>query len=128
MKQDDILREKFGRENHFRVPEGYFDDFADRMMEMIPEAAEAPAVKSRREIFIAKAKLYLYLAAMFCGLFFGIKVIQYNASRVEKPVEVSTAQVTQEDYVDQYIDDVCDFAGIGSEQIYACVTDADTNY
>ena len=43
MKQDDILREKFGRENHFRVPEGYFDDFADRMMEMIPEAAEAPA-------------------------------------------------------------------------------------
>ena len=48
MKQDDILREKFGRENHFRVPEGYFDDFADRMMEMIPEAAEAPAVKSRR--------------------------------------------------------------------------------
>jgi len=33
MKQDDILREKFGRENHFRVPEGYFDDFADRMME-----------------------------------------------------------------------------------------------
>jgi len=65
---------------------------------------------------------------MFCGLFFGIKVIQYNASRVEKPVEVSTAQVTQEDYVDQYIDDVCDFAGIGSEQIYACVTDADTNY
>ena len=99
-----------------------------RSVEMIPEAAEAPAVKSRREIFIAKAKPYLYLAAMFCGLFFGIKVIQYNASRVEKPVEVSTAQVTQEDYVDQYIDDVCDFAGIGSEQIYACVTDADTNY
>ena len=57
MKQDDILREKFGRENHFRVPEGYFDDFADRMMEMIPEAAEAPAVKSRREIF---SRIYIW--------------------------------------------------------------------
>ena len=52
MKQDDILREKFGRENHFRVPEGYFDDFADRMMEMIPEAAEAPSLPRQSRIYI----------------------------------------------------------------------------
>lgn len=39
--QYDERREKindiFGKENHFKVPEGYFDNFAEQMMAKIPE-------------------------------------------------------------------------------------------
>ena len=37
LKEEKYLNEVMGRKNPFRVPEGYFDDFADRMMEMLPE-------------------------------------------------------------------------------------------
>lgn len=39
MKEEKILIEKFGKVNHFTVPEGYFDSFADQLMEQLPESA-----------------------------------------------------------------------------------------
>lgn len=38
MKEENILIERFGKENHFTVPEGYFDSFADQLMEQLPES------------------------------------------------------------------------------------------
>ena len=37
MKEDNILKKKFGSVNHFTVPEGYFDSFADKLMEQLPD-------------------------------------------------------------------------------------------
>ena len=37
MKEENILKNKFGKENHFSVPNGYFDSFADKLMEKLPE-------------------------------------------------------------------------------------------
>ena len=35
-KEADILKKRFGQVQPFRVPNGYFDDFASKMMESIP--------------------------------------------------------------------------------------------
>ena len=34
MKEENYLKQAYGTETPFKVPEGYFDDFATRMMEM----------------------------------------------------------------------------------------------
>lgn len=37
IKEEDILVSRFGKENHFKVPEGYFEQLADKVMERLPE-------------------------------------------------------------------------------------------
>ena len=36
--KEDIISRKAGRENHFRVPEGYFENFTERMMAQLPNS------------------------------------------------------------------------------------------
>ncbi len=40
-KEEQILMEQFGRKTSFRVPEGYFDSLADRVMSNIPQVAHS---------------------------------------------------------------------------------------
>lgn len=37
MREEKILKDKFGKVNPFTVPDGYFDSFAERLMENLPE-------------------------------------------------------------------------------------------
>ena len=35
--EDKEIQERFGKENPFRVPEGYFDQLTERVMSQLPE-------------------------------------------------------------------------------------------
>ena len=64
MAKEDYLLSKCGRENPFKVPEGYFDQFTDDLMAKLPERTfdeEAP----RKVTLWDKVKPVVYLAAMF---------------------------------------------------------------
>lgn len=52
--------------NGMTVPEGYFDDFARRMMDRIPQEV-MPAAAPRRTLWM-KVRPYVYMAAMFAGI------------------------------------------------------------
>lgn len=45
-KEEKILIDKFGKANHFSVPEGYFESFTDQMMDLLPES-EARVIEMR---------------------------------------------------------------------------------
>lgn len=52
MNEEKKINDIFGKENHFKVPEGYFDNFAELMMAKIPEQEiDSPEVtdKNRQE-------------------------------------------------------------------------------
>lgn len=49
MKEEDILLKKFGRKNDFSVPDGYFDSFADKLMNQLPEQNDARVIDMRAE-------------------------------------------------------------------------------
>ena len=52
MNEEKKINDIFGKENHFKVPEGYFDNFAEQMMAKIPEQEiDSPEVtdKNRQE-------------------------------------------------------------------------------
>lgn len=94
--------------NGMTVPDGYFDDFAKRMMAKLPAEVPQPVVVERA--WWQKMKPYTYMAAMFAGAYLMLNI--FSIGRSVKGVTFSQsggdmiAQVvntTTLPYVDDYI-------------------------
>ena len=85
-------------------------------------------VQSDRRTLFAKVKPYLYLAAMFCGLYFGINVIKHRQDIAKTAKVENAAAVKNANSEDVYIEEVCEYAGIDKEHIYAYATGQDYDY
>ena len=64
-KEEQYIEERFGHKQLFKVPDGYFDRFADRMMEQLPEQAQKvvglqSCVRYRIRTAIAAAAVVLF--------------------------------------------------------------------
>ena len=57
MNEEKKINDIFGKENHFKVPEGYFDNFAEQMMAKIPEQEIDTLEETDRELLENKAKM-----------------------------------------------------------------------
>lgn len=57
MNEEKKINDIFGKENHFKVPEGYFDNFAEQMMAKIPEQEIDSLEETDRELQENKAKM-----------------------------------------------------------------------
>lgn len=81
MKQKDILTEKIGKDAGFRVPEGYFEALPGKIMAQLPpvEAAPAPATLTRWQ----RLRPYIYMAAMFAGIWCMMKIFHTVSSSPE---------------------------------------------
>ena len=74
MEHNDILS-KVDRRSGMTVPEGYFDDFSRRMAAQLPRQSwEEPASNVAPKNFWKKVRPYVYLAAMFAGIWCMMKV------------------------------------------------------
>lgn len=69
-KEEKILLGKVGRANHFTVPEGYFDSFADRMMEQLPEQ-DARIIEMRAEPWWHRSQVRKIAAAVGVAVMLG---------------------------------------------------------
>ena len=72
MKQEDQLLAKYGKESGMKVPEGYFSDLEKNILSSLP-----PYKKAEHKIELSRwhrVKPYVYLAAMFCGIWLMMKV------------------------------------------------------
>ncbi|MCH5237618.1 MAG: hypothetical protein J1E95_07470 [Muribaculaceae bacterium] len=70
--REDFLHNKYGRDSGMKVPEGYFQTLQEQIMESLPEQ-----IVERKSIEISRwqrYKPYVYLAAMFCGIWLMMKV------------------------------------------------------
>lgn len=66
--KEDILN-KINRNDGMTVPDGYFDDFATKMMAKLPEMEwEKPSPTVVPRSFWQRVRPYVYLAAMFMGV------------------------------------------------------------
>ena len=72
MKQEEQLISKYGKESGMKVPEGYFSDLERNILSSLP-----PYQEKRRVADLTRwqrVKPYVYLAAMFCGIWLMMKV------------------------------------------------------
>ncbi|MCR5130125.1 MAG: hypothetical protein K6C10_01520 [Prevotella sp.] len=114
-KEEKFLIENFGKQNHFRVPEGYFDDFADKLMASLPEREEQQAkvveMKPKRK-FVRYA-----VAAAFAVLIAGVGVqFARNSQDNAEPVKMAATQY------ESPVDQMADYVMIDNGDIYAYVS------
>ena len=101
------LEKLCSKENPFRVPEGYFEQFQQQMMERV-----AATPKKTKTVWL---RPLLAAAACICVAVFALNLI-FN-QKIEK--QAPTAQV--EEISDQYMNDVMDYAMIDNGDLYACM-------
>lgn len=80
--ENEIL-EKAGHDDGMTVPEGYFDDFTAKMSSMLPEREwEKPDYQERimPRSFWQKVRPYVYMAAMFMGVWCMMKMFNLMKS------------------------------------------------
>lgn len=78
MNQEQKLKDKFGIEGGWKVPDGYFDNFHKEMSQQLPPYPEAPKIPELT--MWQRLKPYVYLAAMFAGIWLMMNVFHRVAS------------------------------------------------
>ncbi len=104
------------KENPFKIPENYFEDFTERMMSQLPDKEFK---MSEKVTMWQKVKPLVYMAAMFIGMFFTIQLFvnkstNNNQSQSTKFVDIdkhlqndkywNTVQVSEEEFY-KYLED-----------------------
>ncbi len=102
MKEEDKILQEFGRTTGFEVPEGYFDKMRAEVMEKLPPM-EMPEPMVNRS-FWQKVKPYVYLAAMFAGIWMMMnmfnRVMPFDRVNLEQLPEHIAMAMTESDVSD----------------------------
>ncbi len=93
MRQEDQLKEKYGTDPGFRVPDGYFDDLNARIAASLPAYPEAP--KATDMSVWQRIKPYVYMAAMFAGIWLMMQVFHNVTSSESLSLDNPPAAIAQ---------------------------------
>ena len=123
MKEEKYLIEKVGRENPFRVPEGYFDTLASQVMSRVDaegnEAQEIPMpVKKAKTVWLRPV---LYAAASVCALFISVVAYQSHSDQ-GTAAPTQTVVANNQMLMDDYFDEAADYVMLDNQDIYACLS------
>jgi hypothetical protein len=119
MNDEKYINQHVSRENHFRVPEGYFDTFATRVMEQLPaeEVVLQPATPAKQTAIMRSLRPLMATAACLVVAFFSITAYLHQSNEEQ---QVNTAGALQANY-DSYIDDAADYVMLDNHEIYDCL-------
>lgn len=123
MKEDTELKNRLGKENPFKVPEGYFENVIPEIMKQLPEIEE----QGQEEVTLwERVKPWVYMAAMFCGLMFGVRVMMMdNSAQTDNNIVSVSMNDTLQNIPDEYIEPILDQAMMDDYTLYMYLTDAD---
>ncbi len=105
--ENDILKQ-IDRRSGMTVPEGYFADFASRMIEQLPEKHPAAII---RRTWWQRCRPYVYMAAMFCGVWLTMSIFNDLTGRNSSDMSDNPviAEVLESDnFYDYYMDSEVD--------------------
>ena len=124
MMEEKYLIEKVGKENPFKVPEGYFDTLSSQIMAKVEAEGVAPRdIKAGKE---KRAKVVwlrpvLYAAASVCALFISVLAYQsHSDDGVAAPTQ--TVVANNQMLMDDYFDEAADYVMLDNQDIYACLS------
>lgn len=126
MKEEDTLLKKIGKEQPFKVPEGYFENLTSEVMNKLPEK-EKVTYKEEPVTAWTRMKPFLYLAAMFIGAALIIRVASADYKPVTEDVAatvVAVEEVDTEQISDEMLDVALDRAMLDDYSLYVYLSDA----
>ena len=122
MKEEDILLKKLGKENSFKVPDGYFENLTSEVMNKLPEK-EKVVFKEEPVSTWTRLKPLLYMAAMFVGAALIIRVASSDRKSVAD-IDVAATEIETEVISDEMIDMALDRAMLDDYSLYVYLSDA----
>ena len=113
MREEEKILQRYGRNTGFTVPDGYFEAFRTEMASKLPEypvPRTAPKLTTWQQI-----RPYVYLAAMFAGIWCMMKVFHTMSSTPEITLDqmpdravLAMVQTTGYDYIMGAADQISD--------------------
>ena len=120
-KEDNILR-KAGTSNPFRVPDHYFENFTQELMNKLPEKEPMPLMSE--PTLWERMKPWLYMTAMFCGIMLSVKVFVGVPQKDEFP---AISQTEVERLPDEDWEIMINCIMMDDYTLYQYLTDANFN-
>lgn len=103
MEKDVDILNKLGKDTGFKVPDGYFADFAKKMSESLPEKEFKP---EQRPTLWLRIRPWVYMAAMFAGVWCMMQIFSdmknANSRSLGLNPEIADA-MNDEKFVDDYM-------------------------
>lgn len=122
MKEEDILLKKLGKEDSFKVPDGYFENLTSEVMNKLPEK-EKVVFKEEPVSTWTRLKPLLYMAAMFVGAALIIRGASSDRKSVAD-IDVAVTEIETEVISDEMIDMALDRAMLDDYSLYVYLSDA----
>lgn len=122
MKVEDEIKRRCGTGNPFTVPEGYFENFKERIMEQLPEKEDKTFKKPHVTIW-NRIRPWLYMTAVFAGILLGVRVTVNLTSSHKSSVAVNSTE--KEMITDQDVDNLMDHSMMDDYSLYECLTEAE---
>jgi hypothetical protein len=110
--EESYLNSRISRDNHFRVPDGYFDRLTAEVMASLPEKKPARRVLLRP---------IMAVASVACVAIIGT-IIYFSSQANNDEMQSHVAVATTMPLSDSYIDQAADYAMIDHQDIYGCLT------
>lgn len=127
--EENYMNSRVKRENPFRVPDGYFDQLAERVMASLPEETVTPMIGQMesdksgqqssvkgRVATVRRLRPWMWAAACFTGIIMLGTV--YFTTMPDNQAEQTVASAS---FSESYIDEACDYAMLDNQDIYACL-------
>ena len=120
-REENILKERFGKENPFKVPDGYFDHLTERIMEKLPEQEiRVIDIRSRQTLWqklpLRKIAAAVAVVALLGGGSFWALQHEGNSKGVAHVKQHEQKAVASEEAA---FNEMADYAMIDNETIYA---------
>lgn len=127
--EDKNLKDICGKTNPFKVPEGYFEQFTQQMMDKLPEKEHTIHIEQPTTTW-QRIKPWLYLAAMFCGIMAGARyVLSPSASEVSEHSPIASkngaVELQEQSYSEEYLEDALMNSHMDDYSVYCYLTDVD---
>lgn len=104
MKEDKNILDQINRNSGMTTPDNYFADFAEKMMQSLPEKQE-PVIKPLTPW--QRVRPYVYLAAMFAGIWCMVEMVDLITSSAGTPIESNEQIVAEAITDDTFFDEYC---------------------
>ena len=122
MNPEEKILQKIGKKNPFTVPENYFENFTQELMDKLP--AKEAVLQTEAPTLWQRVKPWLYMAAMFCGIMLSVRIFVGNPQQEEFPISQAEAEMLPEEEWENFMrrsfnDDY---------ETYQFLTEVDNNY
>lgn len=125
------LKQTVGNRNPFSVPDGYFEQLTEQVMQQLParERPIAPEQPATAQPVARKQALRPWLYAAACtalALMLGVSYYFMQSPAASTDAAPMAAAAAPAPYVapdNSYIDDAADYAMLDNTEIYACLSE-----